>query len=125
MTLRIFAPMAAVLAVSASLAAAQTSPRGNAAKAASPRMSATGVVTSVSDGSLVIESSGRKSLTFKVDNATRVLKQGASTKTRERKAAGAPGLVIADVVHPGDRVTVRYERAGAAFRASEVRVASR
>jgi hypothetical protein len=125
MTQRIVALLAAVLAVGVGLAAAQASPPQNAAKASGSRMSATGVVTSVSDGSFVIESGGKQSLTFSVDKATRVLKPGASTKTREKKAAGAPGVVVADLVHAGDRVTVRYERAGEAFKATEVRVASR
>jgi hypothetical protein len=116
MTLKIFAPLVAVLAVTVSLAAAENNSRTK---------SATGVVTSVSDGSLIIEAGGGVSLTFAVQNTTHVLKRGATSKTRERKAAGAPGLVIGDVVRPGDHVTVRYEQANGTFRAAEVRVASR
>ena len=116
MTLKIFASLVAGLAVTVSLAAAKDNAK---------TMSANGVVKSVSDSSLIIGASGRKSQTFTVDHSTHVLKQGATSKTNERKAAGAAGLVIGDIVRVGDRVTVRYEQAGGTLKATEVRVASR
>ena len=72
MTFKIVAPLVVVLAVTVSLAAAE----GNART-----KSATGVVTSVSDGSLVVDAGGGKSLTFAVHNTTHVLKRGATSKT--------------------------------------------
>src|SRR5437667_12583751 len=101
MTFRVCAVLAAVLAVSVSVAAAQ----GSAGKASAKTRSTTGVVSSVSAASLVLEGSSKKPMTFTVDRATKILKQGATAKTKERQAAGAPGLVITDVGHSRDTLT--------------------
>ena len=120
MTLRTYATVVAALAVALNLAVVQAS-----AGKTSPKTTAVmGTVTSVSGASLVVES-GKKSMTFAVDPSTRVVRHGATSKTREKQAAGAGGLVIGDVVHSGDYVTVRYTSEGGAMHASEVRVSSK
>ncbi len=118
MKFRVYATLAALL-VGVSLASAQ----GTTAKKASEKaMSATGVVTSVSGASLAIAGKDKSAMTFTVDSSTKVLKKGATAKTKEKQAAGAKGLVITDVVHSGDSVTVRYMKSGTSMMATEVRV---
>ena len=114
MTLRVYA-IWSVLAVGVSLAAAP----GSAGQAAGAKtMSATGVVTSVSGYSLVIEGSAKKSITFTVDAKTRVFKR--STPRILPPGRRSPSLV--SVVHPGDRVTVRFQIVGTTILAAEIRV---
>jgi hypothetical protein len=119
MTRTVFATLAAALAVSVSLGAAQ----GRADNAqASRKMSATGTVTSVSSTTLVIEGKEKQSITFVVDAKTRLLARGATRKIGPRPATGAPGLKITDFLHRGDLVTVSFELTAPPLRASEVRV---
>jgi hypothetical protein len=118
MTRSVFATVAAVLA-SVSLATTQGS-AGNAQ--ATKKMSATGIVTSVSSASLVIEGNEKQSITFAVDSTTRLLARGRIVKIRPHPAIGAPGLKITDVLHLGDLVTVSFYLTGPLLRASEVRV---
>jgi len=106
--------LAAVVAVGIGTASAQTK------AAASKTQSTTGVVKTVSPSSLAVEN-GSKSITFTIDSSTKVLARGSTAKTAEKKAAGAPGLVITDMIHAGDRVTVRYHNAGGVMTATEVR----
>jgi hypothetical protein len=116
MRCRVFATLAAVIAVSVSLAAAQ----GSAGIAqATKKMSATGTVVSVSSASLVIEGKEQQSLTFAVDSATRILARGALRKLLQ-PAIGRPGRTITDLLHRGDLVTVSFYLTGAPLRASEV-----
>jgi hypothetical protein len=86
MRCRVFATLAAVIAVSVSLAAAQGSARGSEA---TKKMSATGTVVSVSSASLVIEGKEQRSLTFAVDSATRIFARGAIRKLLQ-PAIGRP-----------------------------------
>ena len=119
MTRSVFATPAAVILVSVCLSAAQGS-AGNAQ--AAKKMSATGIVTSVSSASLVIEGNEKQSITFAVDSTTRLLARGRTVKIRPHPAIGAPGLKITDVLHVGDLVTVSFYLTGPPLRASEVRV---
>ena len=119
MTLRILGTLAMAVALSIGLSAAQT----KAAKASTG--SATGVVTSVSQGSLAIEASGKKTMTFTIDSSTKVLARGSTAKTKEKKDAGAPGLAITDMVKTGSQVTVKYTKTGDTMKATQVSVASR
>jgi hypothetical protein len=119
MTRSLFTILAMVLAVSVSLGAAQ----GSASNAqAAKKMSATGIVTSVSSTSLVIEGKEQQSITFVVDSKTRLLARGAIVKIRPRPAIGGPGLKITDMLHRGDLVTVSFDLTAAPLRASEVRL---
>ena len=122
MTRTVSATLAAVLAVSVSLGAAQ----GSASNAqAAKKMSATGIVTSVSSTSLVIEGKEQQSITFVVNSKTRLFARGAIVKIRPRPAIGAPGLKITDMLHKGDLVTVSFYLTDAPLRASEVRLVRR
>jgi hypothetical protein len=85
-------------------------------------VTASGVVTSVSDGSLAIDASGKKAMTFIVDSSTHVIGSGAGTKTRAKRAAGASGAAVGDLVHVGDQVKVKYDNASGGMRANEIRV---
>ena len=119
MTRSLFAMLEMVLAVSVSLGAAQ----GSASNAqAAKKMSATGIVTSVSSTSLVIEGKEQQSITFVVDSKTRLLARGAIWKIRPQPAVGTPGRKITDVLHRGDTVTVTFYLTDAPLRASEVRL---
>lgn len=89
-----------------------------AAEKPAPR-NADGVVKSVSASSLTITSGG-KDMTFAIDQATRVVGTGASTKTQ---AAGGR-IAFTDLVATGNRVGVSYTDAGGTMRATEVRVTS-
>ena len=75
----------------------------------------------VSAGSLTVET-GKKSLSFTVNSTTRILASGATSTTKEKKAAGAAGLSITDVVHAGDVVRVMYREAGGIMNAVEVQL---
>ena len=114
--------LAAVLAVAMSLAAAQGKP-GQAPS--TKTMSATGVVTAVTTGSLVIEGNRKRSMTFTLDSATRVLKKGRARLITLRFERGEAGLKITDVLHAGDRVMVRFQIAGTTLKAIEIRVLSK
>jgi Domain of unknown function (DUF5666) len=78
-----------------------------------------GVAKSVSASSLTITAGG-KDMTFAVDQTTRVVGTGASTKTQ---AAGGR-IVFTDLVATGNRVSVSYTEAAGAMKATEVRVMS-
>ncbi len=87
-------------------------------------MTAIGPVHMVAAASFAI-SPDRGDMTFAIDANTYVKAQGAGTKTRAKKEAGEGGLAIADVVHVGDQVFVRYAEVGAKFVASEIEVRHR
>ena len=86
-----------------------------------PTMTTRGTVSSVAQDSLTISVKG-KDMTFSVDKSTYVQAKGASTMTSKKKAEGAPGPTIADLVHTGDSVTVLYHDMAGSMHATEVRV---
>jgi hypothetical protein len=61
-------------------------------------------------------------MNFNVDENTYILAKGAGTKTRAKKAAGQGRLTIADVVHAGDGVVVKFVNAGRSLLATEIEV---
>jgi hypothetical protein len=81
---------------------------------------AIGVVKSVSGASFLVDA--KNGMSFNVDENTLILAKGAGTKTRAKKAAGQGGLTIADVVHEGDGVVVKYVDAGGSWLAREIEV---
>jgi hypothetical protein len=86
----------------------------------SPSHNATGVVTAVAGNSVTIKADSGE-MTFAIDDKTDVVAVGASTATREKKAAGQK-TVITDFVGKGDTVIVTYHENAGAKTASEVRV---
>ena len=59
-------------------------------------------------GSTVTVERGAITGMFSVDAKTHVGVSGATKKTQDAKAAGKPGISVADVLHVGDQVRVRY-----------------
>ena len=87
----------------------------------SKSLTAIGAVTWVGGTSFTVDT-GKGNVEFAVGPNTSVLARGASSKTREKKDAGEGGLTMADVVHVGDQVVVKYSSAGGGFQASEIDV---
>lgn len=82
---------------------------------------AIGSVKSVNGASFTLDAAN-KEMNFNVDENTYILAKGAGTKTRAKKAAGQGGLTIADVVHAGDGVVVKFVNAGRSLLATEIEV---
>jgi hypothetical protein len=82
---------------------------------------AIGAVKAVKGASFTLDAAN-KAMNFSVDENTFILAKGAGTKTRAKKAAGQGGLTIADVVHEGDGVVVKYVDAGGSLLAKEIEV---
>jgi hypothetical protein len=78
----------------------------------------TGAVKSVAANSLTITAAGGKEMTFAIDATTRVVGQGAGTKT----AAAGGRTAITDLVKAGNRVSVNYHEMGGTLHAATVRV---
>ncbi len=83
-------------------------------------MTASGIVTAVSDASLTVKGSAGES-TYTVDQNTRVVGTGLGTKAKELRSAGQKPT-ITGLVQSGDTVSVRYTEADGAKKASEVRI---
>ena len=84
-------------------------------------LTAVGAVTWVGGTSFTVDT-GKRDVEFAVGPTTNVLARGASSKARAKKDAGEGGLTMADVVHVGDQVVVKYNWAGGGFQASEIDV---
>jgi hypothetical protein len=91
------------------------------AQAGAKTQSAIGAVKTVSGSTFTVDT-GKSELKFMVDAETYILAKGASTKTRAKKASGQGGLTIADVVHEGDQVLVKYVQTAGNLMASEIEV---
>ncbi len=79
-----------------------------------------GRVTAVEKDSLTV--SRDTSLTFVVDESTKVVGEGVGTKTKAMKADGQ-SPTIADLVHEKDSVVVKYkDMSDGKLRAEEVRI---
>ena len=86
----------------------------------SKTMMARGTVTAVSGTSLTVKDAKGES-TFTIDEHTKIVGTGASTKSREKSAVGQK-TVITDFVSDGDSVSVSYHETGGTKHASQVRV---
>ena len=106
---------AALLAFAPVQAAAQAG-----AAASKKTLSASGTVSAISASSLTIKSKTAE-WTFTIDNDTRVIGKGASTKKEALKEDNKPP-VITEFVGIGDTVTVKYHDLGATKHAADVRV---
>ncbi len=83
-------------------------------------MTASGTVSAVSGSSLTVKT-GKEDMTFTVDEKTKITASGASTKSKEKKAAGEK-TVITDFVGEGDMVRVTYHDTGGTKHAASVAV---
>jgi hypothetical protein len=83
-------------------------------------MTASGTVSAVSGSSLTVKT-GKEDMTFTVDEKTKITASGASTKSKEKKAAGEK-TVITDFVGDGDTVRVTYHDTGGTKHAASVAV---
>lgn len=90
-------------------------------QAGAKSQTAIGAVKTVAGATFTVDT-GKSAMKFSVNEETNILAKGASTKTRAKKAAGQGGLTIADVVHEGDQVVVKYVEAGGNLVASEIEV---
>ena len=81
-------------------------------------MTANGTVKAVTGNSLTITASGGKDMTFTVDNTTKFIGKGLSTKTREKGGK----ITATDAVGTGDTVSVTYHDMGGTMHAAQVRV---
>jgi hypothetical protein len=79
-----------------------------------------GKVTAVTGASLTIEHDA-DTMTFVIDNTTKVIGKGVGTK-REEKAKSKEKFTILDAVETDDRVTVKYHEMDGKMHASEVRI---
>jgi hypothetical protein len=79
-----------------------------------------GTVTAATGDSLTI-SKGSESMTFAVDNTTKVLGKGLTTKTNEKAAEGQK-LTLSDAVAKGDTVSVTYHEMDGKMHAGTVRI---
>ena len=104
--------LAIALAIGVYAASAQTGGTGG-----SKVQLMAGVVKAVSVSSLTLERGGNE-IVFGLDASTRLLAKGRARDLLRR----TPERRIADIVKPGDRVTVRFRQSGATMSAVEVRV---
>jgi len=107
---RFVVPIAIVAVTSAFIAAA----------AAQEAKTARGTVTALTGTMLTVDVAGT-SLTFAVDDKTRVEAPGAGTATRRAQSAGQAGVKITDVVKTGNAVEVTYTESGGTRHATQVR----
>ena len=91
-----------------------------AAAAAQEAKTARGTVTALTGTMLTVDVAGT-SLTFAVDDKTRVEAPGAGTATRQAQSAGQAGVKITDVVKTGNAVEVTYTETGGTRHATQVR----
>ncbi len=83
-------------------------------------MSASGKVTSVSANSLKIAGAGGKEMTFNVDNNTKFIGKGLTTKSKQQGKMTAP-----DAVGMNDQVTVSYHDMNGSMHAATVRITAK
>jgi hypothetical protein len=95
---------------------------GSASEEKPSEMISSGVVKSLTDGSMTISGSsggGAKfTQSFNVDGTTRVIAKGGGTAA----AASGGKLALSKIVSEGDRVSVSYHEAGTSLQASQIRV---
>jgi hypothetical protein len=94
-----------LLACAGLLAAMPTTATAQATK------SVKGSVTAAAANSVTVKV-GDKDMTFNVDEKTKVVTTGGSTKEREARAAGKAGPTLTDVLKTGQAVEVSYHEQG-------------
>jgi hypothetical protein len=81
-----------------------------AAKAEATKTAA-GTIAAISGSSITVKTASGD-MTFNIDQKTRVIAPGGSTKAREAQAEGKPGPVVTDVLKTGQAVDVKYHETG-------------
>jgi hypothetical protein len=79
-------------------------------------MTASGTVKAVTGNSLTVTAAGGKDMTFTVDNTTKFVGKGLSTKSK------AGPLTATDAVGTGDKVRVTYHDTGGTLHAANVSI---
>jgi len=79
-------------------------------------MTASGTVTAVTGNSLSIKAAGGKDMTFTVDNTTKFVGKGLSTKSK------AGPITATDAVAMNDKVRVTYHDMGGTMHAANVSI---
>ena len=79
-----------------------------------------GKVTAVSSDSFTI-AKGSESMTFTVDNTTKITGKGLTTKSNEKAAAGEK-MTLSDSVATGDMVSVTYHDMDGKMHAGAVKI---
>jgi hypothetical protein len=79
-----------------------------------------GKVTAVSGDSFTI-AKGSESMTFTVDNTTKITGKGLTTKSNEKAASGEK-MTLSDSVATGDMVTVTYHDMDGKMHAGSVKI---
>jgi hypothetical protein len=90
------------------------------AAAADKAKTVQGKVTAVAGDSLTI-AKGADSMTFTVDNTTKIVGKGLTTKSNEKAAAGEK-MTLTDSVGDGDMVTVTYHEMDGKMHAATVKI---
>lgn len=93
---------------------------GPAASFAQDHKIAKGTITAIGGRSLTVKV-GDHDMAFNVDSKTMVQSRGASSKATRFAAAGKPGLHLADVLQPGQAVSITYSDLAGGLRASEIK----
>jgi hypothetical protein len=88
------------------------------AQAKAKAMTASGAVKSVTNSSLTIVSGG-KDMTFTIDNNTKFVGKGLSTKTKGARTTASAAVAM------NDQVSVTYHDMGGTMHAANVRITSR
>ena len=99
-------------------AALQAQGKAKAEKAKT--MNASGTVKSVSGNSLTITAAGGKDMSFSIDNTTKFVGKGLSTKTAQKGK-----LTATDAVGMNDRVTVTYHDMAGSMHAATVQITTK
>jgi Domain of unknown function (DUF5666) len=110
---RFVVSLSCAFALAAAPAFAQAAPaaQGAAPTKAEPTKTVAGTITSVSGSSVTVKTS-TGDMTFNIDQKTRVIERGGSTKARAAQAEGKPGVPMTDVLKTGENVEVKYHETG-------------
>jgi hypothetical protein len=104
------------LAVGALFVGQAASLDAQAPAAKAKTMTASGTVKAVTGNSLTVTAAGNKDMTFTVDNTTKFVGKGLSTKSKSGP------ITATDAVGTGDKVRVTYHDMGGTLHAANVSI---
>jgi hypothetical protein len=111
-----------LLVLSVALVIAWSLPSRAAAGAGDDTRWVRGTVTAMEKNTITVKVRD-KEMQFAVDKETRLIAEGAGTRTRQAQAEGRTGLQLTEFVKVGDRVELHYREGGAPPHAAEIRAA--